>query len=81
MVVAGGQTGNEARPIQLIKASSASLISSGRHLQSQERTAGRLKAERRGGEETRDIDPKGERIKCNRSIGAHLCHPFIRQMH
>lgn len=50
----GGQTGRESRPIQLIKASAASLISSGGHLQGQERTAGRLKAERR-----RDPTEKG----------------------
>lgn len=48
VVEGGGQTGNETRPIQLIKASVASLISSGRHLQCQERTAGRLKAGRGG---------------------------------
>lgn len=43
----GEQAGKETRPIQLIKASTASLISSGRRLQSQERTAGRGKEEMR----------------------------------
>lgn len=75
----GGQTGNETRPIQLIKASAGSLISSGRRLQGQERTAGRLKAER--GEETQPKRAENQMLPIDRPPPLFLWQPFICQMH
>lgn len=74
----GGQTGRETRPIQLIKASAASLISSGRHLWGQERTVGRLKAERR---RRRGPTEKDRESNATDRFPPSLCQPFICQMH